>query len=220
MSDNKQDSENSINQEVAAKVAALTESTRSPNDGKLAPVPIFNLEELRLKQDFGAGSLVKKALLTVPVRKPNKQDFIRTRPGEEWQAPLALIELKEDREVYVVTPNLVGELSDEAVAKLIVTAVNRQGVPFLWPIRLPSEDGRHDAWNRSAMEAANIAARQWVRVSANMSLGAYDVFTAQAEMPEPVWPDVPLSELVRIAFKGRVIDTLEHPVVRRLRGEL
>jgi hypothetical protein len=39
-------------------------------------------------------------------------------------------------------------------------------------------------------------------------------------MPEPVWPDVPFSGLVHIAFKGRVIDTLDHPVVRRLRGEL
>jgi hypothetical protein len=220
MSNIEKDNENPIVQEAAAKEAAPIEGTHTPSGGKVAPVPDFTLETLRLRQDFGATPLVKKALLTVPVRKPNKQDFIRTRPGEEWRAALALIELKEEREVYVVTPNLVGELGGEVVPKLIITAVNRQGVAFLWPIRLPSEDGRHDEWNRSAMEAANIAAKKWVRVSANMSLGAYDVFTAQAEMPEPVWPDVPFSELVRIAFKGRVIDTLEHSVVRRLRGEL
>jgi hypothetical protein len=214
------DNENTTTQEAAAKLASPTASTPNPSDGKGAPIPDFTLETLRLKQDFGAGTLVKKALLTVPVRKPNKQDFIRTRPGEEWRAALALIELKEEGEVYVVTPNLVGELGGEVIPKLIITAVNRQGVAFLWPIRLPGEDGRHDEWNRSAMEAANLATKQWVRVSANMSLGAYDVLMAQAAMPEPVWPDVPFSELVRIAFKGRVIDTLEHPVVRRLRREL
>ena len=37
----------------------------------------FNIEELRLSQDFKANLGVKKALVTVPVHKPNKQDFVR-----------------------------------------------------------------------------------------------------------------------------------------------
>ena len=36
----------------------------------------FELEKLRLSQNFGEIAGVKKALLTVPVRKPGKQDFI------------------------------------------------------------------------------------------------------------------------------------------------
>jgi hypothetical protein len=52
-----------------------------------------------------------------------------------------------------------------------------------------------------------------------MALGAYDVFEATAEWPEPDWPNVPFNELLRVAFKGKVIDTLDHPVLKRLRGE-
>ena len=36
---------------------------------------------------------------------------------------------------------------------------------------------------------------------------------------EPDWPaDVALEEVVNIAFRGRLIETLDHPVIRRLRG--
>ena len=38
----------------------------------------FDLDAIRLPQDFGASSGVKKLLTTVPVRKPNKSLFIRT----------------------------------------------------------------------------------------------------------------------------------------------
>jgi hypothetical protein len=53
-----------------------------------------------------------------------------------------------------------------------------------------------------------------------MSLGAYDVFEATGPFPEPQWPGIGFEELLRIAFKGRYIDSLDHPVLRRLRGEI
>ena len=59
-----------------------------------------------------------------------------------------------------------------------MTAINRQGVLFLWPIRLPGADGKLDDWSRSAMDAADEAKSRWVRITANMSLGAYDVAVA------------------------------------------
>jgi hypothetical protein len=52
-----------------------------------------------------------------------------------------------------------------------------------------------------------------------MSLGAYDVFEATGQLGEPEWPTVPFRELLRVAFKDRLIDRADHPVLRRLRGE-
>src|SRR5262249_28734746 len=103
--------------------------------------------------------------------------------------------------------------------RLLITAVNKQGVLFLWSIRLPGPDGRHDAWSKSAMEAATLAVKGWVRVQANMSLGAYEVFEATGQLSDPEWPPAPLNELLRIAFRDRYIDALDHPVLKRLRGE-
>jgi hypothetical protein len=52
-----------------------------------------------------------------------------------------------------------------------------------------------------------------------MNLGAYEVSEAAADWPEPEWPDLPFNEILRIAFKGRVIETLDHATLKRLRGE-
>jgi hypothetical protein len=186
-----------------------------------APDP-FDPAALRLSQDFGAGLGVKKALLSVPVRKPANSWWVRVHPSEDYRLQTAVVELKEDRETYLVAPHLWLDLATEATfsPRALFTAINRQGVLFLWPIRLPRPDGRADEWNRTALEAAERATKGWVRVAANMALGAYDVFEAGGQLAEPEWPTVPLRELLRIGFRDRFIDTLDHPVLRRLRGEV
>jgi hypothetical protein len=52
-----------------------------------------------------------------------------------------------------------------------------------------------------------------------MSLGAYEITVAESVMAEPVWPDLSYQELVRIAYRDRMIAALDHPVVKRLRGQ-
>lgn len=180
----------------------------------------FDLAELRLTQDFGAMAGVKKLITTIPVRKPHKQDFVRIRPEDAYQINTAVIELKEDRETYLVAPDMWNELPGEVVPKIFLTGMTRQGVLFLWPIRLPGPDGRHDDWNRSALEAAELAKTKWVKVISNMSLGGYEVFEATGELPDPEWPDLSFEEIVKIAFKDRYIERMDHPVIRRLNGEI
>ena len=180
----------------------------------------FDLADLRLTQDFGAMAGVKKLITTIPVRKPHKQDFVRIRPEDAYQINTAVIELKEDRETYLVAPDMWNELPGEVVPKIFLTGMTRQGVLFLWPIRLPGPDGRHDDWNRSALEAAELAKTKWVKVISNMSLGGYEVFEATGELPDPEWPDLSFEEIVKIAFKDRYIERMDHPVIRRLNGEI
>jgi len=66
----------------------------------------FDPSRLRLSQDFAATVGVKQALITVPVRKPNKQEFIRVHPDEAYRLETAVLELKEEREIYLVDPSL------------------------------------------------------------------------------------------------------------------
>jgi hypothetical protein len=185
-----------------------------------APDP-FDPAALRLSQDYAASMNVKKALLSIPVRKPDKSWFVRVHPSEEYRLQTAVIELKEDRETYLVAQALWPDLAGESTfsPRSLFTAINRQGVLFLWPIRLPGPDGRVDEWSRTALEAAQLAAQGWVRVTANLSLGAYEVLQATGQLGEPDWPVLPFAELLRIAFKERYIASLDHPVLRRLRGE-
>ena len=180
----------------------------------------FDITKLRLTQDFSSQIGVKKLLLTIPVRKPNRQEFVRVHKGENYQLQTAILEMKEDRESFLVAPSLWNELPGEIVPKVILTAINRQGMLFLWPIRLPGPDGRSDTWNQSALEAANIAENKWVRVAANMSLGAYDIYDAGSELAGPEWPELEFQKIIEIAFKDRMITSMNHPAIKRLRGEM
>jgi hypothetical protein len=146
----------------------------------------------------------QKLLLTVPVRKPNRQDFCRVHPGAEYRENLAVIELKDDREVYLLTPAVAQNLPNEFAMVTLYTAINRQGVLFFWPVKLPGPDGKILAWHTSGATAAEQAMTRWVRVTANMSLGAYDTFVATATIPDPEWPKHTFQELLRIAFKDRI----------------
>jgi hypothetical protein len=183
------------------------------------PAEKFDLESLRLGQNFTETAGVKKLLTTVPVRKPNQQDFVRVHPSAAYRMDVPMIELKDEREEYIIRGReLVGQLAGELVPKTLFTSINRQGVVFLWPVRLPDPDGRQMEWHRSMREAAEIGTMRWVRVKANMALGGYEMFVAESAMVEPAWPEVTFQELIRLAFRDRLIDTIDHPVIKRLRG--
>ncbi len=193
----------------------LTEQSAQPAPEQGDP---FDITRLRLDQSFTEMVGVKKLLTTVPIRKPNPQDFVRVHSGVDYRLDVALLELRDDREAYLVLPEVARELPGECVLATIYTAINRQGVIFLWPVRLPTPDGRVLEWHRSMAEAVGIAMRRWVRVKANMSLGAYDIYEAEATIPDPEWPNLSFQELLRIGFKDRLIDRLNHVVIKRLRG--
>jgi len=181
---------------------------------------LLDPSRVRLSQDFESQVGVKKALITVPVRRPDRQWWIRVHPDEAWRIDTAVLELREDRETFIVDSSLWPNLVHEITPKRLFTAFTRQGVTFIWPVRLPGPDGRLDEWNRSAHAAAEMASKSWVRVSANMSLGAYEVSVASADLPEPVWPEGDFRRLLEVAFKGKYICTPDHPVIRKLRGEV
>ena len=184
------------------------------------PAGSLDLSQLRLSQDFGTSLGVKKAIITVPVRKPHKQWFIRTHPSDEYRFETAVIQDEQDRELYLVDRPLWDELTGELSPKVLVTAINRQNTLFLWHIGLPGEDGRSNSWNTSALEAVELGRNQWVRVAANMQAGSYDVYVAGSNLAEPEWPDLEFAEILNKAFKDKFIKDADHPVLRRLRGEV
>jgi hypothetical protein len=178
----------------------------------------FDPAVLRIKPDFIETAGVKKLLTTVPERKPNKQDFIRVRDATDFRDTFALIQIGEDREFYLVPPPLAPELVGEYNLFTVYTAINRQGTVFLWPVRLPGADGKTTEWWKSAHQAAAEGTKSWVRVTANQNLGAYEIRVATNIITAPDWPDVTFRELLRIAFTDHLIDSVEHPVVKQLRG--
>jgi hypothetical protein len=56
----------------------------------------FDPESLRIDPALGGNLGVKKALLHVPVRKPNRQDFFRTRPDAEYRLQMAVLGYRQE----------------------------------------------------------------------------------------------------------------------------
>jgi len=195
--------------------------TSSPA-GPEADLDPFDPANLRLYPNLSTGGAVKKLLVTLRVGKPGIAQWVRVHPAEEYHVHTAVLEVKGEgksgEEVYLVPSRMQTALSGDPCFRLCLLslAISRQGDPFLWRINLPRDTDRNNAWSESARAAMDLATRVWVRVCANMAAGCYDVFEAQAPIPEPTWPELSPRQLLKLAFKDRFIDTLEHPILRQL----
>ena len=134
-------------------------------------------------------------------------------------APAALIKLKDGGEYFLVQQNVLEEVDDgEYSFHCLFLYTNKQKVSAFWPVPLPDREGKINEWHRSAGLAAQQAMKGWVRVVANKSLRGYDVFPALSRYAEPEWPNLQFHELLKLAFQDRMITTLDHPVLLKLRG--
>ena len=183
------------------------------------PPDPYDPANLRLGQDFGESVAVKKVLMVVPCRKPNRHEFVRVRAGAEWRLETAAFEDKVNRETYLVDRALWPDLAGEINPVCLFLAISRQGDVFLWPAKMPGVDGRSNNWNDSALAAASLAETKWVRVAANMGAGMYDAYQASGELSDPEWPDLSLSAILKLAFKDKFLRDVDHPVLKALRGE-
>jgi len=211
--------------ELAPTVPDLTEPETETSKLALTPEPCsdpFDLANLRYDPSTLENTGVQKLLTTIPVKKPKPQTFFRVHPEEEYRLNIALLELEEDGDAYLVNPSVMQVLPDHLTSLVkeatLFTCMSRQGTLFLWPIKAVPAKGRAD-FAISAREGASHAMKKWVRIAWKRDLGAYEIFEAEKveSCPEPVWPELSFRELMRIAFRDRIITTVNHPVIDDLR---
>lgn len=193
--------------------AALAQAPEKPVD----EVDPFDPENLRVDQsqiDLGVG---KPIYTTLAVRKPKKTEWFQVNPSDKYKIRIAFFEDEASGEIYALTPGVREQLKlhDYRTATLHL-CVNRQGVPFLWPIKKSGVDGKANRWFDSANEAASIAQKGWIRMSADSD--SYVVYPAITEFAPPSWPEKNMKELLKLAFRERMIQDMEHPLIRQLRG--
>jgi len=181
---------------------------------------ISSLQSLRLPANYGVTLGVKKLLTTVPVGKPKKPQFFRTHTDSEMIFAAMLLEQKELRESYVVVHAVATQISELVRPVQLHAAIDRQNNVFLIPVQLPNESGIRNPWHESLAQAVEHAKLNWIRITANMHSGGYDVYEAEGVLPEPAWPESDIDALVQVAFRGKIITSLEHPVVQALLGKI
>ena len=68
----------------------------------------FDPESFRLKELPTDAAGIKKHISRIPVGRPDKQTWVRVHPDPRWRiCPASIIELKVEREIYLVRPDIV-----------------------------------------------------------------------------------------------------------------
>lgn len=164
-------------------------------------------------------------LTSIPVRKPHRDEFFRVRPGDEWAMDVMLLHKKAEDEKYVVYQEFLPPLMERGLVKPVrffFLVAWGTGVMFVSEVPLPAADGKYSEYHQSRMLAYEQAKEKWVSISPDKASGCYRVTIASGNLPEPVWATRPgsMEEALDIAFRGKVIDCPDHPILKKLRGEV
>ncbi len=181
---------------------------------------ITDMNALRLPTNYGATLGVKKILNTVPVGKTKSSIFFRTHPDAPMTFAAMTLEHGKSKDTYIVYPT-VSMAVPELVRRVVLhAAIDRQNNIFLIPVQLPNEDGTRNPWHESLAQAVECAKTKWIRISANQNIQGYNIFAADADLPEPDWPDSTIETLIEVAFRGKIINSIDHPVIQSLLGRI
>jgi hypothetical protein len=195
--------------------------TQNPsNQTQANTTTLSDLKSLRLPANYGATLGVKKLLTNVPVGKPKKTQFFRVHISEDMTFPAMILENKETRESYLVVPEVSEEISELVRPVVLHAAIDRQNDVLLLPVYLPGESGSRHQTHESLAQAAELAKAAWIRITYNPHTSFYDVYEAQNDLPEPEWPAHDIDALVQVAFRGKIVTSLDHPIVQSLLGRI
>lgn len=180
----------------------------------------FSLNSIRVRQD--GLPVVKEVQGKIGVGRPSTGKFTMVHPSPDCAIDTNLLYVKDDGAYYLPSPGIWDDLYDEPLfqTRRVVCTITTSGELMLWPLRLPDLDGRLDSWSESALEIAERAKTRWVRLRPNRSAFRYDCLEAQGDLPAPKWPALSFEKMMRLAFRERRITSLDHPLLKRLRGEI
>jgi hypothetical protein len=156
------------------------------------------------------------------VRKPKPREYFRSHPDPTYRRDVELFEHKgKETELYLVHRKVARLFDEELIPVRLVTSINKVGSVFLCPIRIWDDDNvRLYRLFTSAMKIVERSETEWIRRKYSHEEGGYAGKPALGDLGDPVWPDTTFNDLFRIAFEGRVIDDIDHPVLKELRGEI
>jgi len=188
----------------------------------------FDFETLRVTTET-LPIVVKRVVNSIPVKRPSPGiDFFRIRPGDEWKFHTYMLDLGSNNYgegKFLLDPALYNEVIETKKLKLVTiyTGITfGSNEIFLSDIPEPDSEGKDSEYNRTRRLAYKAAETQWVKLQRNDPIGAYDTILAMSQLPEPEWPAEPenIIKAIELAFKDRFIDDHNHPILKKLRGEL
>jgi hypothetical protein len=161
-----------------------------------------------------------KKLTRLPLKKISAdKQFYRLRNDKAYYAMnVRVLELKTlgSTTLYMIAPNLQLPAAIRKDVKLanIYTGMTATKEAFLLYVTRNSS-----SWYESAIEMMRLALNQWIKVVTNGAANGYDYFPAPHAIADPDWSGLPsFNEMLALGFRGRVIESADHPAIRRSLG--
>jgi hypothetical protein len=180
----------------------------------------FDPMNLGITTDYAAAINAVVSIKPFDLRKPNDQEFFRTSPNPSQHLIVGSITDKQDMSrVYVVSHKVLDEVKAKFAKAVrgvdLVLAQTLAKAPLLWPV--PLAEDRGGKWNSSQRAACDQGKSRWTNMVSGR--GQYDCTTVHnpAAVDWNAFP--PFNEILRQALTDRFIDSMDHLLLRKLRGE-
>ena len=170
----------------------------------------------------------------VPIRKPKRFEFFRTREDSEgtWKWAARMLEIEEgmDKILYLVAPKMYDAMAEDLRQIELHAAINTDGTIFLINVTLVDRSGKQNHWSESMLKILEMAKTEWVQAKSSKAVAAYMPVVPISNLGEPRWPaeittrdrvTIPLNmdALLHIAFpEDRIIENADHPVMKKITG--
>ena len=191
------------------------------SEDKAKPFSPFDPARLAMPSTGADAFGVRRIISTIPVGKPKGKEWVRVHEDSDYHLCAALLDLEDGDPVYLVTPDIAAALGSEVKPVNLGATMTRQGKLFLWPCPIIQSDRQPNSWHTPHVAAFERSKTQWIRMTSDRSVGAYNIYEAEGFLPPPVWPELSLLKMLEIAFgDGHLIDRDDHPALKRLKGGL
>ena len=210
----------------------MAESSKQTPDLAATPDP-FNLDALRAPPNFQQTGGVKKTTLNVNASsRPPKDKFIRVHPfdathgQEDWCLNVVVFghqfedEISAENFIVPSGSDVYDALFEKLRPALIICGITTSAAKFLWELKLPSpgNNRRANQWHETRLVCARKAMDGWLRPEADMHAGGYNYAEPIATIPDPDWGNDSFQTMFQIAYRERIIDSLDHPVAKEVLG--
>jgi hypothetical protein len=187
----------------------------------------FNLDKFRSKRE---PTIANVETLQSPLPIHNlaaAKDFGRLHHDEEnyWSNELCFIRVpiqgQKSSTLHLIEEDIAIRVleSGDILRFRLALASKPNDVFFLCIVPTQNLD---NSWNNTNLHACELAKTRWVKITSQKGEGIenYKIQFARDSdaFSDPNWPKQPLSELIERAFAGYIIETEDHPGLKRKIG--
>ena len=180
----------------------------------------FDPAAMQDDQDYGEEELILQPLSNVSIRRSNATDWFRRHPDvERYRYKACLLEHKSGMETknILVAPHLADAIDEHIQRVILHYCVTSLDKVFLYPTRRPRQNKRtglveQDTNTQNYLKFLELADKTWIKVYWDRDAGEHKHKEGTGLQKQPLFPDIDMFELVKIACASHFISDVDDPI--------